>query len=536
MAATLESVDQAPGELIPVSRTRIEDGNLSLEMKTLSASYEGRFDAGQDAWVGTWRQGTTLPLIWTRGPVPSRPTIDGLDGIWRGTLERSGTTLRLILHISSSSRGTRAKLDSPDMGIAGLDVIELSRQINHVHLRVPLALVVFEGELTDKAMSLSGPWRREGQPVANVKFARSTESPPLSDQRPQTPHAPFGYAVEAVTFSNPQAHIELAGTLTCPQGPGPFPAAILVSGSGPEDRDESGFGHKPFAVLADHLTREGIAVLRFDDRGVEQSGGDFGSATTADFASDVRAAVTFLASQPKINRRTIGLIGHSQGGVVGPIAAVDNPSVAYLVLLAAPATSMTDLLLSQRRMTGVLQGLTEASLAADEPTLTRLYKAVAKANDRAEAQAQVSAMMTPNIMKQLGISETMKPATIDQLTGDWLRVLLHYDATATLSSIHIPVLALDGSLDQLVQPAPNLAAIRNALANNQDATVRLLPGLNHMFQTARSGAIVEYRDISETFSPQAMQLISDWINSRFGAAGTSPSESAMRLFGQSPTP
>ena len=157
LAATLESVDQAPGELIPVSRIRIEGGRLSLEMDTLSASYEGRFDEGNGAWLGSWRQGITLPLIWTRGAVPPQPKIDGLDGIWRGALLRNGAELRLILHIKTSGRGTRAKLDSPDMGIAGLDVADLSRVGDHVHFRVPLANVVYEGDLADKAMSLSGP-------------------------------------------------------------------------------------------------------------------------------------------------------------------------------------------------------------------------------------------------------------------------------------------------------------------------------------------------------------------------------------------
>ena len=302
------------------------------------------------------------------------------------------------------------------------------------------------------------------------------ENPPLSKRRPQMPHPPFDYTVEAVTFSNPKVHILLAGTMTLPRGPGPFAAAILISGSGPEDRDETIFGHKPFAVLADYLTRAGIAVLRFDDRGVEKSGGDFVSATTDDFASDVRAAILFLASQPKINPKVIGLIGHSQGGGVGPIAAVDNPSVAYLVLLAAPATSMTELLLSQRRIMGVMQGRTEATLAADEPTLTRLYEAVAKADDRAVARARVSAMLTPSVMKQLSISAALKPATVDQLTGDWLRVLLHYDAPSTLAAIHVPMLALNGSLDRQVPSAPNLAAIQHALTNNPDVTVRQLAG------------------------------------------------------------
>ena len=325
LSAALESVDQAPGQSIPVSHVEQEKDQLKLQVDALSASYAGHFDAKKDAWIGSWQQGPVLSLTWLRGPLPPQPAIDGIDGVWHATLIRNATELRLILRITTSARGTRAKLDSPDMGIAGLDVTELSRVGDQVSFRVPLASVDFIGKLDDNTTMLRGAWRREGQPQATVKFTRTSKSEPASAQRPQTPHAPFAYAVESVRFHNSAANISLAGTLTLPQGAGPFPAAILISGSGPQDRDESLFGHKPFAVLADHLSRNGIAVLRFDDRGVGESGGDFTHATNLDFASDVRAAVDFLAARREINTRAIGLIGHSQGGVVGPIAAVNNP-------------------------------------------------------------------------------------------------------------------------------------------------------------------------------------------------------------------
>lgn len=515
LSAALESVDQAPGQSIPVSHVEQEKDQLKLQIDALSASYVGHFDTKKDAWIGSWQQGPVLPLTWLRGPLPPQPVIDGIDGIWRATLLRNTTELRLILRIGTSARGTRAKLDSPDMGIAGLDVTDLSRDDDHVHFRVPLASVDFAGKLAENTTALSGTWRREGQPQATVKFTRASESAPASVQRPQTPHAPFAYAVESVRFHNPAANISLAGTLTLPQGAGPFPAAILISGSGPQDRDESLFGHKPFAVLADYLSRNGIAVLRFDDRGVGESGGDFTHATNLDFASDVRAAVDFLAARREINTRAIGLIGHSHGGIVGPIVAVNNPSIAYLVLLAAPATSMTELLLALRRLTGAMQGQAEASLRATEPVLARVYAAVGNAPDRATAQAEISALLTPQLLQQLGASETQKSAMVDQLGSDWLRDLLRYDPIATLGAINIPILALNGSLDNQVPASTNLAAIRRATSNSRDVTVQQLPGLNHMFQTAHSGAIAEYTEVSETFAPTALRLIGDWINMRF---------------------
>jgi pimeloyl-ACP methyl ester carboxylesterase len=511
IAATLESIDQAPGQLIPISVVKIEGEDLKLTMDAITASYEGHFDAGKGEWIGNWQQGMSLPLTWSRGAIPAVPTIQGLDGTWRASLQRNGVELRLILHIVSTSRGTIAKLDSPDMGLAGLSVTDLSRTGDRVHFSVPLANVVFEGDLSKNAASFGGSWQRQGQPEAKVNFVRAPESKPAA----QTTQAPVDYAIEDVTFPNPQANISLAGTLTKPRGDGPFAAAVLITGSGPQDRDETVWGHRPFAVLADYLTRNGIAVLRVDDRGVGKSGGDFTSAKTADFASDARAAVAFLARRADINAHAVGLIGHSEGGVAGPLAAVDNPAVAYIVLLAAPGTSMPELLTTQRRMAGTLQGRDAASLDAESKAIAKLYEAVASSPDQATARARVSAMLTPKAIANLALNPAAKQTIVDEFTSDWLRGLLQYDAPATLAALKVPVLALDGSLDQQVPPEENLAAIRRALAANPDATTRLLPSLNHMFQTARSGAVAEYAEIDETIAPIALQAIGEWINARF---------------------
>lgn len=515
LLASLESVDQAPGQAIAVSRVQLDKDSLKLEIAALAATYEGRFDVAQSRWLGTWQQGLSLPLTWTRGPLPPLPRIDGIDGTWRATLARDGKDLRLILRISTSERGTRARLDSPDMGVAGLDVAELSREGDRVHLRVPVANVTFDAELGDQAMRMGGAWQREGQPPVRVTFSRAPAPAPVAGQRPQAPRPPFPYAVEPVRVANASAHIALAGTLTLPQGRGPFAAAVLITGSGPQDRDETLYGHKPFAVLADHLTRNGIAVLRLDDRGVGESGGDFGSASIADFASDARAAVDFLAARPEIDARSIGLIGHSEGGIVGPLAATHNPAVAYLVLLAAPGTGMAELLLSQRRMAGAMQGQDAASLTAYESALARLYEAAGKAKNRAAARADITALLTPAQMRQLHITAAQTPAMIEEFSSDWLRDALHYDAASTLGALSVPILALNGSLDQQVGADVNLGAIRQATANNPKVTTLKLDGLNHMFQSARSGAIAEYAEITQTFAPTALDTISAWISARF---------------------
>lgn len=532
LTASLESVDQAPGEAIPVSGVSLDQDQLTLTIDALGAAYVGRFDAALDTWQGHWRQGREMPLNWERGPLAQTPTVAGIDGDWRASLNRNGADLRLVLHVRTSSHGTRAKLDSPDMGIAGLDVVELTRDGERIGLKIPQASVVFKGELSEgagnHATALSGRWQRQGMPTATVRFTRPAQPPVAAAARPQTPAPPFAYRVEQVRFANPRAGITLAGTLSLPPaGAGVrYAAAVLVSGSGPQDRDETLSGHKPFAVLADHLTRQGIAVLRFDVRGVGESGGRFDGAGNADLASDVRAAVDYLVARRDVDPQAIGLIGHSQGGIVAPLAALNNPAVGYLVLLAAPGTSMSQLLLAQRQMT--VASLRPADAASATTTqrqgdaLATLFEASARAPDRAQAAERVGALLTPELLRQLGADETQKSALIGELTGDWLRDVLRYDAAATLKGLRVPILALGGSVDRQVPTAENLAAIGRAGAGNRDVTTLELPGLNHMFQRARSGAIAEYAEITETFAPAALDVISGWIVQRFGAGVKKP--------------
>jgi uncharacterized protein len=322
-----------------------------------------------------------------------------------------------------------------------------------------------------------------------------------------------------VQFDNADAPgVRLAGTLTMPPGDGPFTAAILLTGSGPQNRNEEIFGHQPFAVLADYLTRNSIAVLRYDDRGVAQSTGQFVGATPADFASDARAAVAFLARQNHINRRAIGLVGHSEGGITAPLAALDNADVAYLVLLAAPGTDLAEVLLSQRRLMGVMQGIGEAKLLRTEPLVAHMYQQVANAVDLSGARRRVDNLLDPEAIATLNFAGIPREVLIDQFANNWLRALLRYDVAKTLKKIQVPILALNGSLDRQVSAAENLAALKRATSRNRDASIRLMPGLNHLFQTARTGALGEYDQIDETFAPAAMQMIATWINAQKFAA------------------
>ena len=516
LAASLESLDQNPGEPIRVSQVKLDQDRLTLSIDSLSAKYEGRYDAAKDQWDGQWRQGRTLSLVWLRGRAPSTPLISGLDGDWNATLERNGASLRLILHVLTDKRGTRARMDSPDMGLVGMDVTELRREGTRVHLRVPLASVSFDATLDETGRILGGSWRRAGMAEVQLRFTRAAAAAPAADQRRQTPRAPLGYSVTPVHFASTAAEIMLSGTLTRPFSSDACPAVVLLSGTGPQDRDEAMFGHRPFWVLADYLTRRGIAVLRVDDRGVGGSGGVFERAKNADFAADARSAVAFLAQQPGIDAGAIGLIGHSQGGAVATLAAAHNRSVAYLVLLAAPATSIEDLLLAQRRATGVTQGMSGPALAANEAAMSLLLRTVARAPDRNAAADSLAVLMTPDLLSSLGITQMQQPALIDEISADWLSDLLRYDARAELRAQSVPMLALYGGLDTQVAAASNIAAFRAATVGKPGVDVRELAGINHMFQHARSGRISEYPEIEETFAPTAMEAISGWIGGQFG--------------------
>ncbi len=282
----IESVSQTPGQKMPLATVTATAEQLSFSIPAFGARVQTVWNAQQDAWVGEFRQGLTLPLTLKRGAPPAAGVIQGLDGQWRATLRRDGRDLRLILKIATTTLGTRITLDSPDLGAFGLPVEALTRQGDQVRFKVPGAGVAFSGTLDPQTSSMRGGWARAGQAPVDVNFQRDTVKA-SQHKRSQWPLVAATYSAQDVAIPNLQAKdVVLAGTLTLPSGPGPFPAVILISGSGPQDRDETMFGHKPFAVLADYLSRRGIAVLRYDDRGFGASSGDFEQATSADFALD----------------------------------------------------------------------------------------------------------------------------------------------------------------------------------------------------------------------------------------------------------
>jgi len=441
-----------------------------------------------------------LPLLsFAQSAPPS-----SLTGDWFGSLG----SLACTAHLQDPPAGPRtATLDIPAQNAQGLPLTFLVRG-DSVYLIVHVAAARFAGRRLPDGQSLAGQWQQGGQRIPLVLRRGTTPAP----KRPQTPQAPFPYESQDVRFTNPAAQLTLAGTYTRPRGQGPFPAVALLTGSGPEDRNETLFGHQPFAVLADYLTRRGIAVLRFDDRGVGQSGGTLQGTTSADYTTDAQAALAWLRTRPEVRKNRVALIGHSEGGTAAIQAATQPQGPDGLVLLAAPGLPGDEMIVQQVLALNRLHPITPAGLAKIEAQQRAILAAVMHNPDNAPARAQLLPLLNPSSATEAPTVARVE-TQIAQLTSPAYRHLLADRPAQALPNVKCPVLALNGSKDVQVVAAPNLAAIRQGLAagGNRRATVRELPGLNHLFQTAPTGTPSEYGVIEQTFAPEALLVISDWL-------------------------
>ncbi len=428
-----------------------------------------------------------------------------LTGIWQGVIKAGGLEVRLVFHFAREGEKWTATVDSPDQGANGIPVESVAVEGLNIRVNIPAVAGEYEGEYKPSDSVFIGKWRQGGGVYA-VDLERIEKVETVT--RPQDPIPPFPYDEKEVTFLNDEAGITLAGTLTMPRTNGPFPAVILITGSGAQNRNEEIMNHRPFLVLADHLTRQGIAVLRYDDRGVGGSGGDPISATSVDFAGDAYAAYTFLASQPGIDPARTGIIGHSEGGIIAPMIAAAHPEVGFIVLLAGPGIVGRELLLMQSAAILLASGASQDQIENAKEINRSIYEIIVKEPGDKKAEEAIS-----KILSAAGIPKDQLGGHIGPLLSPWFRFFLSYNPAEDLRNTRCPVLAITGSLDLQVPADVNLAAIEQALregGNKKGATVKL-EGLNHLFQHAKTGLVDEYPRIEETFAPEALRTVSDWI-------------------------
>jgi hypothetical protein len=326
------------------------------------------------------------------------------------------------------------------------------------------------------------------------------------------------YHSEEISFKNDNAGITLSGTLTIPNKLGKFPAVVLISGNGEHNRNAEFSGHKPFMVIADYLTKKGIAVLRFDKRGVGLSKGNYKTATTFDFASDVTAAIKYLQTRKEINKDKIGLIGHSEGGLIAPIVAGSSRNVAFIVLLAAPGIPGDKLLLLQQSLIAKAKGVSEPEILKSNDLSRKAFDIVKKYTNPEELQTQMTNYITeiskddPDKPQNLTEEEYVK-LQVTKILSPWMVNFLRYDPAVALEKVKCPVLAISGTKDLQVSPKENIDAIKKALTigGNANVTTKELPDLNHLFQECQTGLPGEYNKIEQSFSPGALTEIANWL-------------------------
>lgn len=441
---------------------------------------------------------------------------DWLNGHWTGTLNLS-VKLRLVFHVENHDGKSVATMDSPDQGAFGIPIDRVETEQDTVRLELRKIGGHFEGTISPDKKSIDGKWRQNrAEFELSLRHADKIEPP----KRPQTPSKPYPYDEEDVVVEHSEGMVRLAGTLTVPRGGGPFPAVYLISGSGSQNRDEELLQHRPFLVLADHLTRHGVAVLRCDDRGVGQSTGDFATADSLDFARDAQAAVEYLVRHPRIDRKKIGLIGHSEGGLIAPMVANRSSEVAFVVLLAGPAVTGEEIMVRQAELIGAASGTPLLARALNRTLQQQLFEAVKASDSPDDAEERIRTTLKlprPKSGDERGAANPLATAMegqIQMVKTRWFRFFLSYDPRPELEKLRVPVLALNGEKDLQVDPFQNLPVIEVALkvANNDNVRVRKLPGLNHLFQRSETGSPGEYGTIEETMNDAALKEISDWIS------------------------
>ena len=437
--------------------------------------------------------------------------------IYSGELATGNTKLQLVFKIYKDNRDSLiATMDSPNQGAMDIAIETVSIKDSTILFDLPRLKAYYTGTIQADS-SYKGFWVQGGKTSPLNIFQMETQ---IIRKRPQEPKPPFPYKSKEITFVNSKAAISFAATLTIPEGKGPFPCTILITGSGPQNRDEEIKGNKPFLVLADHFTRNGIAVLRYDKRGVGDSGGDFSTATIFDFADDVSAAVEYIKTLDGFS--SIGLVGHSEGGLIAPIVANKNNNIDFIVLMAGPGLTGKEILELQSSLIIKQMGISSKGLEVYKKTQSTMLQIVVntKNNEETLKKLSVASKIYSELSEEdqyiIGYDPERYDDNLKVLVSPWMRTFLSFDPRSELEKVKTPVLAIIGEKDMQVPPQENLSEISAALirGGNMDHEIHELKNLNHLFQTCETGAPAEYIEIEETFNVEAMNIITKWIQKK----------------------
>lgn len=455
-------------------------------------------------------------------------TAQDITGIWQGQITTGGKPLRIVFHITQKENNYEAKFDSPDQNAYGLATSSTKLMADSILISIDLIKGGYRGKWDGKD-AITGTMQQGPGMIAmdliRIKDASLLPKPIATKQKPQTPQPPFTYISEEVRYENAIEKNYLAGTLTKPTTGTKFPVVLLITGSGPQDRDETIGLHKPFALLADHLTKSGIAVLRVDDRGVGKSTGNFSIATSENFASDVMAGIQYLKTRNDIDITKIGLLGHSEGGMIAPYVAARSKDVSFMVLLAGPVVGGMQTMHYQavEKPLALLSKHDQYAYQLLYDRMTNIAFDTAAANNLPiyirKNYLEWKKQQPDSTLKNLvhGTDEEVIASFTKgfaDFTRPWWRFFLSYDVLKDFEKIKIPVLALNGEKDEQVDPIANLAAIRKILAKhkNPNSKVVEVPGVNHLFQHCKAcGSVAEYLALEETFDAATLDLIGKWI-------------------------
>ena len=504
---------------IPIDSITVDGNKLVLILNAAPGVYNGKINFAENIIKGEWSQnGNVLPLDLKKEIVEEKKAETQYTSYWEGKLKVGGMNLPLIVKIYKNADGTSAgHLDSPAQNVKNMPAEKVRLTADSLILSVKAIGGSYSGMLIKDSAIVKGVWKQGSVslPLNLKKVDKLTEL-----KRPQTPKRPFPYNEEDVVFENPLANIKLAGTFTYPKEGKQFPAVILVTGSGRQDRDENVFDHKIFLVISDYLTRNGIAVLRYDDRGVAKSGGNYSAATSADFATDALAAIEYLKSRKEVFPNKVGIIGHSEGGLIAPMVASQSDEVDFIVMLAGPGIRGDKIIIEQTGLISKAEGKSDAEVNREVDETAKNIDIVVNEPDSAKAYEQLKKLfdektskLSDEERKRPENSENMFKSQARTLLSPWFRYFLKYDPRPALEKVKIPVLALNGEKDIQVPAEENLKAVESALkaGGNKNFKIVEVPGLNHVFQHCKTCAESEYIQLEETFAPEVMKIMSDWI-------------------------